>query len=356
MNLLLLCKRFPQGRDLLTRPYGRFYHLARTLVQRGHRVRIATLSYRRLPVVETSFDGIDWSSDDLWPTGPRAYLRRLNGIVTDFKPDWIIGASDTYFGIAACWLGKKRAVRFAIDAYDDFESYIPWALPLHAAWRTALARADLVTAAGPQLASTMEVRTGRQVEILPMAADPEFVELDRALCRSKLGLPSAARLIGHIGAFDRTRGAQVVLDALAQVQRSDPGVALVLSGRQSLTHHQPPNIYGTGYVPDELMPALVNSLDVACVALADNAFGRASYPAKLCEAMACRVPVVASSTGPTRWMLRNSDRFLAEIGNAEAMAAKLLVNLSLDRVDFGTPPSWGDIGARLESMLAVEGS
>jgi glycosyltransferase involved in cell wall biosynthesis len=353
MRLLFLCKRFPQGRDLIERPYGRFYHLAKTLASRGHEVRMALLSYRGLPSEDRGFDAIRWSSDDLRPWGPLPYLRRLGRIAVEMRPDWVVGASDTYFGILARALARKHGARCAIDAYDDFESYIPWAWPLHRMWRQALADADLITVPGPQLGELLRSRGARSPHVVPMTADPEFRVLDRMQCRDSLGLPCERRLVGYVGAFDQQRGCEVVLQALKQVRKVRSDVSLVLSGRQSLDLHRPPAIYGLGYIADERMPMLVNSLDVACVALADNSFGRSSYPVKLCEAIACQIPVVASASAPARWMLQGQDRFLAEIGDASAMAARILENLDLGRAKLTPPPSWEQSAASLEALYAV---
>jgi glycosyltransferase involved in cell wall biosynthesis len=352
MKLLFLCKRFPQRRDLLTRPYGRFHYLPRELAARGHRVHVALLSHRGLESAETSQDGVTLSSDDVWPRGPGAYLARLERVCAELQPDWVVGVSDCYFAILARRLASRHAARFAVDAYDDFESYLPWALPLHALWRRALRAADLVTAAGPQLARLLASRGAREPRVVPMAADPQFRTLDREASREALGLPTASRLIGQIGAFDRTRGADVLLRAVEQVRRERPDVALVLSGRASSQRHAPPAIYGVGYVADEQLPALVNSLDVACVSLADNAFGRSSYPAKLCEAMACRVPVVATDLETTRWMLDGDVRALARVGSTESMAAKILARLPEGRCDYGAGQTWRDVGVLLEKLLA----
>ena len=351
VNLLFLSKRFPQGRDLLRRPYGRFYHLPRLLAQRGHRVHVALLSHKRLPADTARFEGIDWSSDDLLPSGPAPYLRRVYGLLRTLQPHWVIGCSDTYYGILAQRAANRSGARSAIDAYDDFEAYIPWARPLHWLWRRALAGADLVTAPGPQLAAHLGVKRAAAAEILPMAADPAFQPLARANCRRRLGLPADRKLVGHLGAFDPVRGRSVVLEAIAALRREHPDLSLVLSGRRSGEFHDPPGVISTGYVIDELMPALVNSLDVACVALADNRFGRASYPVKLCEAMACQVPVVASATEPVRWMLQGDSRFLAAVGSADDMARKISANLGTGRIDYGARPSWDTVAKKLESLL-----
>ena len=355
LRILFLSKRFPQGRDLMTRPYGRFYHLAQGLAAAGHEVHIATLSYRGLPSTECAFDGIRWRSDDLWPTGPLNYLQGLRRTAAQLQPDWVIGVSDLWFGILATRLAVRAGARSAIDAYDNFEAYMPWARPVHQLWRRALGKADLVTAAGPTLAARL-IETGASgCEVLPMTADPAFHPRDRGDARRSLGLPVDRQLIGHLGAFNRSRGHAVLLRAVQQLQTRNPQVSLVLSGRDSPAFHAPPAIYGLGYLRDEHMPLLVNALDVACISLADTAFGRYSYPAKLCEAMACEVPVVATDTPPTRWMLGEAARFLSPVGDADALSARLEANLGLDRVSYPGRESWTAIAARYAALLVARG-
>lgn len=346
VRLLFLCKRHPQGRDLLERPYGRFYHLPRLLAAQGHEVHVALLSYRRLQSESLCFDGVSWTSDDLWPSGPLAYLARLRHLARAVRPDWTIGASDTYFGIVAGQLARRYGGLHAIDAYDDFESYIPWAAPLHRLWRGALASAGLVTVAGPHLARLLESRGAKRAQVVPMAAEPEYRPLEQAPCRLQLGLPQGRRLVGHIGALDKVRGRDTLLAAIEKARVVRPEISLVLTGRAPRSARYPAATIHLDYVPDQDMPALLNSLDVACISLADTAFGRSSYPVKLCEAAACGIPVVASATAPVKWMLHDDSQFFSPIGDAGAMADRILSNLDRKRVDYGWVNSWQE-SARL---------
>ena len=149
MKLLCLCKRRPQGRDLFTQPYGRFYHLPCLLAKRGHEVHLLLLSYRNEAPVYRREGNLHWHSVSVLPMGPLPFLQKAARLAAELIPDWVIGFSDTWFGILAERLAKKVGAQSLIDAYDNYESYIPWLKPLHLLWRHSLARANVVAAAGP---------------------------------------------------------------------------------------------------------------------------------------------------------------------------------------------------------------
>jgi len=90
---------------------------------------------------------------------------------------------------------------------------------------------------------------------------------------------------------------------------------------------------------------------VACVITADTPFGRYSYPAKLCEAMACQVPVVATDTAPVRWMLHDDERRIVPIGDAGAIAVHLLENLRGERTCYANLPTWDASARRFDAAL-----
>lgn len=354
MRLLFLAKRFPQQRDLIDHPYGRFHHLPVVLAALGHDVRVQLYSHRRLQSVEREACGVRWSSHDVLSLDLRGTWLKLQAGVMAFSPDWIIGCSDTWFGWLAHRLAHRTSARLAVDAYDNYEAYMPWNLPLHHKWRRAVRAANLVTAAGPQLAERLQFfrHGGRSVKVLPMVADPSFVPLNREACRRTLGLPEAAPLIGYSGSWTRNRGTRLLLDSFQRIRAVQPNARLVLSGRPPAGVSATAGVIPLGYLDDSQLPVLLNALNVACVITADNSFGRYSYPAKLCEAMACGVPVVATATEPVRWMLNDDARYMATVGSAEAVAARVLANLGVSRVDYGRLTSWQENGKRFESLIS----
>jgi glycosyltransferase involved in cell wall biosynthesis len=337
VNLLFLCKRRPQGKDLIASPYGRFFHLPRLLAERGHRVSIVLLDYENGAEFEIDDHGIHWCSSPVF-----RYLSAVEKQIADIGPDWIVGFSDTYFGILAARAARKHHTRCCIDAYDNYESYMPWAKPLHWLWRKALRRADLVTAAGPGLARLLAGNDNNKcTAVVPMAADPTgFEPQDKIACRELLELPADVPLVGYCGSMHRTRGVDVLFDAIPFVLAERPDVRFIHSGRTWSDVPLPETVTSLGFIDDDKVPVLLNSMDVLVVTNRASAFGNYSYPVKLYEAMSCGVPAVATRTLATDWILEGHPECLVEPGDSRELADAILGALSRPGIDYNNVPTW----------------
>ena len=349
---MFISKRRPQGRDLLTRPYGRFVHLPLELMRLGHAVRAICIGLRAGPASETTYRGLPIQAINLLPS-PWHCLRKLQQMCKEWQPDWIIGGSDIYPGLLASHLASFSGAKVALDAYDDFESYAPWAVPAHWLWRRALARCDLASAAGPQLLQKMTIHAQRAVPVVvPMAADPDFSPSSKQLARQVLNLPPNALLFGYTGSLDTKRGGQLLLDAWRQVAKRNPTARLVLCGRNRISDRDLPGVIQLGYVEDKHMPEVQRSLDAAIVLGSNSAFSQFSYPSKLCEAIACGTPVVATATGPVQWMAEKSSVQLVPIGDADGLAEALTrVTPAPDQRAAGQPPCWAESARTLAQAM-----
>lgn len=356
MRVLLLSKRRPQGRCLLERPYGRFVHLPIELARIGHEVDVALVGHAGDPPAQVQRDGVRWHAMDLRRQGWFGVKRELVDLAGARRPDWVMGCSDAWVGVMASGVAAAVGTRLALDAYDDFESYMPWNLPLHWAWRRALARAEVVTAAGPQLAALLDRhRPGRQpTAVVPMAADPGFVSMSKRDCRVQLGLPESAPLVTYAGAWGRERGTNALRDAWPLVRQKAPEALLVLSGRPPKSVRSLAGVRTPGYLADELMPVLLNAADVACVITRESRFGLSSYPAKLCEALACGTRVVASATGAVSWMATGTSALLVRPEDPRDLAAGIVAALA----DAQRPTSIGSTWTHSAALLvaALRGS
>lgn len=353
MRILLLSKRRPQGRCLLARPYGRFVHLPIELAHIGHEVDVALVGHAGDAPSLVEQDGMRWHALDLRRQGWFGVKRELVDLARSRRADWVIGCSDAWVGVMASSVAKAAGSQLAIDAYDDFESYMPWNVPLHLAWRRALARAAVLSAAGPQLAALLDRHrpARRPTVVVPMAADPGFVQMPKWDCRARLGLPGSAPLVTYAGAWGRERGTDALRDAWPLVRRRVPDALLALSGRPPRSVQSLDGVHALGYLADELMPVLLNAADVACVISRTSRFGRSSYPAKLCEALACGTQVVASATAPVAWMAAGSPTLLVPPEDPARLADGIMTALA--RVERPAPIglAWKAAAAVLDAAL-----
>jgi glycosyltransferase involved in cell wall biosynthesis len=360
MRLLFLCKRRPQDRDLLTRPYGRFFYLPYHLARQGHDVSLLLLGYSDDPPLHCKAHGMEWYLESLGPLikncGPLAYLRRAQMLIQRDKPDWIIGFSDTWYGILAAHLGIKYGINSLIDAYDNYESYLPWAKPLHWVWRSALKKTTAITVAGPQLGGVMGQECGRSpAVVIPMAADPLFQPIIDGNLQKKFGLPEGVPLVGYCGSLFRSRGVDVLFQAMMCLLNEVPNAKLVISGRHEKGLEIPialrNSVIQLGYLPDEQMPLLLNALDVLVVVNLDSEFGNYSYPVKLYEAMSCHRPVVVTRTASISWILRDHPECIANKGDSEHLARLISDALTNDVTIYINNFDWSYSAFMFEEIL-----
>jgi glycosyltransferase involved in cell wall biosynthesis len=355
LKLLFLSKRRPQGRDLIERPYGRFHYLPSHLARSGHQVMTLLGSYVDEQEFTGEIDGVQYQSSRMFPNLVQ-YRHRAIEIARAWEPDVVVGCSDTWFGILAASLARRTGARLVIDAYDNYEAYLPAARPLHWLWRRALGRADGLTAAGPQLLQLLQQSNSRAAAaVVPMCADPVFAPQAPDEARARLGLPLDRKLVGYLGTADRTRGFALLDETMTSLMAHRQDFDVVISGRSEVQLALPAGrVHKLGYIDDELMPALNSACDLLLCLNRDSAFGNYSYPVKIYEAMACGRPVLASASEPARWILADENRALVEQENAADLARQVSAMLD-EPLILPAAAGWEASAGRFEALLNETG-
>ncbi|WP_223146658.1 glycosyltransferase [Methylomonas albis] len=330
------------------------------LAQQGHDITLLLLDYHAGDPIYHHAHGIKWFSVSVQPlkqaSGPMAYLRQAEKIVNTQTPDWIIGFSDTWYGILAAYLGKRYGVKTLIDAYDNYESYIPWFKPLHWLWRHSLRRCTAVSAAGPQLAKLMaRSRADNVSTVIPMTADPIFHPLNDCYVRNRFNLPNGVPLIGYCGSLYENRGVETLFQAMRYLVNQLPEAKLVISGRREQGIKIPIDlrhaVIELGYLADDDMPLLINALDVLVVINRHSAFGEYSYPVKLYEAMHCQKPVIASDSAGAKWILQGHPECLADSGDSVNFAKRIHQALSWKTKEYNSSHDWAFSSKLFKDLL-----
>lgn len=146
--------------------------------------------------------------------------------------------------------------------------------------------------------------------IIPNGFDTHIFKPDLEACsqiRSDLNIPRDALVIGLIGRFDPMKDHATFFSAASLFLRSHPDALFILAGR-GVTDQNPRMRDSMGAITDQKkfhllgerddIPRILSAMDIATSSSISEGF-----PNALGEAMACRVPCVATDAGDSRLLL-----------------------------------------------------
>jgi glycosyltransferase involved in cell wall biosynthesis len=364
VRILVLSKRQYTGKDLLDDAYGRCYELPLELAALGHEVQGICASYRQRTegVFNCRREGAEvrWHALNVHPFAPWSlyrWTRALEERVRAFKPDVVWACSDSFHAILGVRLQRRSGVPCVVDLYDNFESYLGAAIPgVRSAFRLHLGRAVAITCVTAALEryvrETCEVRG--EIQVLENGISPEFRPVERAACRQRFGLPSAASVIGTAGSISSDRGIETLFEAFLRLAEKRGDLRLLLAGRVGGGTRIPAHerIVYLGQLPLADVPHVIGAMDVAVICNKRSAFGDYCFPQKLYEVIACGVPPLVANTAGVAALLERSPANRYEPASLDSLVAGLERLLSAPALPAIAPVSWKQHGARLAAFLA----
>jgi glycosyltransferase involved in cell wall biosynthesis len=346
MRLAFLCKRQYMGKDVILDRYARLYEIPHQLARSGHAVRGFCLSYQGHPAgqwphtVDSATGTLDWESRSLGGLklpDLLAYPVRVLRQLRHFRPEVLIGASDIPHAALTRWLARRLGVPYAIDLYDNFESFgqarIPGMVP---ALRKAVRHAVLVTTTSELLKELVEKEYRAEGRVLSMPSTIDkavFHPRDKSSCRQALNLPQDALLLGTAGGLHRDKGVGVLYEAWPRIAAKYPEARLALAGPVDKNFPPPrrDDVIYLGCLPHSRTADLFNALDVGVIYLRDTVFGRYCFPQKAYEMMACRLPIVAADVGVMSSLLP-APSCLYAADDADSLVEALAANIENPRI------------------------
>ena len=234
--------------------------------------------------------------------------------------------------------GWRRVVTFHDVTFFLLPERYP---PLRGAYFRAASRAgarlaDLVVAVSKTVKADVECHLRlppERVRVVPLAAAPSFHPLGDAArttaVRTKYGLPE--RFILNVGALEPGKNQATLVRAFHRLKRQDSEQGLVIAGPPAWRYERlfrlvddlglAGQVRFLGYVPAEDLVALYNLADLFVFPSLYEGFGLPPL-----EAMACGLPVVASTAPALREVLDDAALLVHPqdvVALAEAMAAAL---------------------------------
>ena len=363
MRLLFLTKQQYMGKNLLEDRFGRFYEIPKALAETGHRVHTVCLQYWPTlsgPSTLRQRDGVEWNSFSLgwnWPLGFMIHYQRLKDIAARYRPDVIVGASDAAHVALASRLAIRLKIPYAVDLYDNFESYQATKIPgMKASLRCAVRNASAVSVVSDTLCAKVreDYRPKGILRTITNAIAPDiFFPCGKIAARRRLGLPEGRILIGTAGSLTRARGIDTLFRAFDAISTGKEDVMLVLAGSMDrcFAARTRNRVIYLGQLAHEQVGDLFNALDVGVICNRDDEFGRYCFPQKLFEMWACNLPTVIAEVGAMRCLPIDSSSGFFDPESADSLAAAIMARLGNRRLPQLSIPTWKDCGRQFSDML-----
>jgi glycosyltransferase involved in cell wall biosynthesis len=353
----------------LERPSGRRYmQIARSLVARGHRVRILALHPDLRTCTQRRFvqDGIEvWYVGQMHARktgsipqrfGPltllgvliRATLGMIWGVICSPADRYHLGKPQPVNGLAALLaIRLLRRQPFYLDCDDDEVHSnrlpAPWQRAVFAFWQAIL----------PRFAAGVTVNTHALAERMQAAGVPRLVYVPNGVALAAFGPPPAPqlaalrqalglegrRVVAYVGTLAlHNHPVDLLIAAFGVVAVAQPNATLLLLGggedlpglqamvRQSgLTDR----VYFAGQVPHSSLRAYLALADLSVDPVHDDDVARARSPLKLFESMALGVPVITGAVGDRAELLaEGAAGVLVRPGEAAALAEAIIALLN----------------------------
>lgn len=205
-------------------------------------------------------------------------------------------------------------------------------------WCTRFICVSETTATGIFGAAVDGKRLGGRVVVIPNALDMAAVQAaERRNWRDELDLPPDAVVIGYVGRLAHNKGVDLLLRAVARLDRMQQPLAVVVVGDgaeltrlralavelgiASFTHF-------VGSIPRHSIYSAIKGFDIAVVPSREEGFGLSAL-----EALAAGVPLVASRVDALEEVVVDGGTgVLCEVENPDSLGAGLMRLLSDDKL------------------------
>lgn len=366
MRIAFVCKRHYMRKDVIRDKYARLYEFPRHLALKGHDVLAVCPSYRRVEERDERHEALPghlrWvglSPGTALPIGVSGYPKRTMALLEEFAPDVVVGASDALHIVFAAWLARRLTVPYAVDLYDNFESFGLTRIPgVRSMFRKAVAGAPLVACVSDPLARfvTTDYRASGKVIVMPSTIDREvFCIQDKRKCRLEFGLPFDRKLVGTAGGLQAEKGIGCLYSAFEQFAAKRLDVDLVLAGGIDVSCPPPADVrvHYLGELDHSTIPRFFGALDVGVVYVQDTAYGRYSFPQKAYEMIGCGIPIVAGKVGAMDKLFESYPQSQYKPDDPDSLADQILSQLSNPVIPAIEIPDWSELASSLETELVA---
>ncbi len=208
--------------------------------------------------------------------------------------------------VAACWLARLWKKKFVVTVRGHEALYLGENTLRRRLVARYLCKAHAVVTLSAELRDAvigLGVAPSRAHVILNGVDTDHFRSLDRAACRTRLGVPAHCKMLLSVGRLSEGKGHQDIIAALPGLSQSENVQLYIIGGvnpeddfelslRNLVRRLNLSNVHFVDGIGHEALPLWYSAADLFCLATR-----REGCPNVVLEALACGTPVVVARVG-----------------------------------------------------------
>ena len=359
MKILVLMKRFGTNKDLVLQNFGRQVRLFEHLKKFNHHIDFLCMDYKKFESKKVREKNINYYIEPFNLIKFNAFFNRLNSLLSKKKYDIMVVSTSPILGIMGYFYSRKYKIRMLYDLQDSFDVYDEYKIPfVKQLDKYVTKNSDIVICVSQTLKNRIKKFRKKPIYVIQNGIEKKiFMPLSKIKCRKNLRLPLNTKIIVYMGHITKIKGFDVLLAAFDKVREVYKNCYLLISGQIdrgiSIKHE---NLLFEALPKREQVAMAINSSDVAVIPDPRNAFTEYSFPYKLVEYMACKVPIVATEVGDMSLLLKKYAGSLCKPGDAFDLSKKILAKLNrYKRIDYSEDIkklSWEVLAEKLNKIMS----
>tara|TARA_Y100000310_G_scaffold262419_1_gene272078 strand:- start:2656 stop:3744 length:1089 start_codon:yes stop_codon:yes gene_type:complete len=333
MRVLVIMKRFGANKDMVMQNFGRQVRLFESLSKLGRKIDFLCPDYKKFENKDIKRNKINFYIRPYSPLNHFQFIKILKNLIKKNKYDFIVSTTDPLIGILGYRYSKKFDVKHIYDMQDEYSSYDAYKIPfIKNLDKKAVKNSDIVITVSDSLNKYVKKNRKKPTYTIQNGIDLGlFKKIDKSSARKILKLPKG-RIIVYTGEISRFKGVDILIHAFNKIRQKYPNTYLLLSGKINKNINiKQKNIIFREFPKREELALGINAADVAVVPNPKNKFTEYCFPYKLCEYMACNVPIVATNVGDVSVLLKKNHGSLCKPNDVEDLSEKIIAALKRKR-------------------------
>jgi len=355
-KILVLLKRFGSNKDMVMDNFGREIRLFE-LLSKKYDIDIVCGDYHKRQDFTLERGGLTYHVVPASFLNPFSLWNKINSLHREKGYDVIIPTSEPLLGIIGYLFSRMHKLPIIYEVQDNYEFYDSYKLPFVATLdRYVVRKSDFVFFSNFALMDKLKKIRSKNSIVIENGIDiVMFKQVQRERARKLLNLEKNIKLVTYTGHISKTRGIDILIEAVRGLRENDKTIFLLLSGKvdNDVNINSPFIIYRKLPTRQQLVLGL-NASNVLVIASTNNEFARYSFPQKLFEYMAVNVPIVATSVGDVVRILKPFKNSLCKPNDIEDLKRKITLQLKKDHIEYRKTASeytWEKLSKRLDKII-----